>query len=429
MRKIHSLLVNNRSFLIIWCFVSAFGTYFCMYAFRKSFSSGLYTGYELAGFSYKTVLVITQVFGYMISKFIGIKIIAELRKPHRIWLIISLILFSELALIGFGFVPYPYNFIFLFFNGLPLGMVWGIIFSFLEGRRITEFIVSGLCLNLVIGSGILKSIYISINMNFLIDEFWMPALIGLFFLPFFLFFVWMLNKIPNPTQSDEVHRTKRVPMSKKEKSEVITKFGFPLLLILLIYTLLTALRDFRDNFYLEIYKQLGEPFDQNTFAQNELIVGLIVVLILISVGSIRNNKKALKFIYLLVFLGIICCGIVTWLFENNKLTIQQWMIFLGISLFLPYLVLQTLYFERLISVFKIKANAGFFVCICDASGYLGSVFLMCYKEFGSKDLSWVLVLKQMSYFISLISFFCLIGSYLILKTQSKIPKRTKFSAA
>ena len=57
--------------------VAAFGTYFCMYAFRKPFTAAEFAGYEWGGLGYKTLLVTAQVLGYTLSKFIGIKVIAE----------------------------------------------------------------------------------------------------------------------------------------------------------------------------------------------------------------------------------------------------------------------------------------------------------------------------------------------------------------
>lgn len=140
--------------------IASFGAYFCMYAFRKPFNTGLYEEFELWGMGYKTVLIISQVAGYMISKFLGIKVISELRASQRIRLILELILFAEGALLGFGLIPFPFNFVLLFFNGLPLGMVWGVVFSFLEGRRATEIISFGLSISLIVASGILKTIYL-----------------------------------------------------------------------------------------------------------------------------------------------------------------------------------------------------------------------------------------------------------------------------
>ena len=37
-----------------FCIVAAFGTYFCMYAFRKPFTAGTFTGQTLLGIEAKT---------------------------------------------------------------------------------------------------------------------------------------------------------------------------------------------------------------------------------------------------------------------------------------------------------------------------------------------------------------------------------------
>ena len=49
----------------------------------------------------------------------------------------------------FAIVPPPYNVIFLFTNGLPLGMVWGMVFGYLEGRRFTEVLGAGLSVSFI----------------------------------------------------------------------------------------------------------------------------------------------------------------------------------------------------------------------------------------------------------------------------------------
>ena len=159
MKFLKHLLDTSKPFFIAWCMIAAFGTYFCMYAFRKPFNAGTYEGLTLWGGSYKIVLIISQVIGYMLSKFIGIKVISELKAASRSQLIIGLILFAEIALLLFGLIPHPYNFVCLFLNGLPLGMIWGIVFSYLEGRRFTEILAIGLSVSLIVSSGMLKTIY------------------------------------------------------------------------------------------------------------------------------------------------------------------------------------------------------------------------------------------------------------------------------
>lgn len=76
-----------------------------MYAFRKPFTAGTFDGIYLAGVGYKTVLVTSQVFGYTVSKFIGIKYVSELRASQRAVGILVLIAVAECALLLFAIVP------------------------------------------------------------------------------------------------------------------------------------------------------------------------------------------------------------------------------------------------------------------------------------------------------------------------------------
>lgn len=88
---------------------------------------------DFFGMDYKTATSIVQISGYFISKLIGIKVISELKKENRLKFIILSVAVAELSLVLFGALPRPLNVFALFFNGLSLGCMWGVIFSFLEG--------------------------------------------------------------------------------------------------------------------------------------------------------------------------------------------------------------------------------------------------------------------------------------------------------
>jgi hypothetical protein len=66
-----------------WAMFAAFATYFCMYMFRKPFTAASYQGETIADWDQKSVLVGTQVLGYLISKLIGVKVISQMRPSHR----------------------------------------------------------------------------------------------------------------------------------------------------------------------------------------------------------------------------------------------------------------------------------------------------------------------------------------------------------
>lgn len=396
--RLKEALSRSNTFFIIWAVFASFGAYFCMYAFRKPFNAGLYQGLELGEVSYKAILIISQVAGYTLSKFAGIKVISELKHNARVKLVIGLILVAELALLFFGMVPYPYNFVFLFMNGLPLGMVYGVVFSFLEGRRFTEMLAMGLNISVVVASGILKTTYIEVHDIFPgISEFWMPFFMGLLFLPLFLMFVWMLSVIPKPTAEDIALRTERVPMTSEDKRLVMRQFGFPIVCLVIFYATLVVVRDFRDNFTIEIWNEIDSHWGSSVLTTTEMITGIVVLVIIGALAFVRDNHTGFKLTYLILFGGIVLIGVGTLLFEKSVISGFYWMLLVGLGLFLAYTVLQTVVFERMIALFRIKANAGYFVYICESIGYMGSVALLLYKEFFMKDLGWSRVLMQFSY--------------------------------
>ena len=411
MGLIKKLLADSKYFFIAWCMVAAFGTYFCMYAFRKPFNAGIYEGLSLWGIHYKIVLIIAQVFGYMISKFIGIKVISELKSTSRSKLIIGLILFAEIALLFFGWTPHPYNFVFLFMNGLPLGMIWGIVFSYLEGRKFTEVLAIGLSISLIVSSGMLKTIYFDVHEWFpAVSEFWMPFLMGMFFLSLFLLFVWMLSVIPAPSQEDIIARAPRLPMTNTDKKNVFRKYGWGLLCFIILYTFLATLRDFRDNFTVEIWSEIDPGWDKNVFTQTEAITSVIVLAVIGSLSVIKNNFRGFWVVNGITGTGSMITALATFLFQRHILSPCWWLLLVGTGPFSAYMPMQIALFERLIAHFRITANAGFFVYLCDSIGYMGSVLLLLYKEFFMEKMSWSLVLMKFTYLQAAISLVLLAGA-------------------
>ena len=87
-----------------------------MYAFRKPFSVNSYTELDQEHWlvSLKIALILLQVFGYLVAKLIGVKVIAEMQYANRAKTILWMILSAELALIFFAISPSPINVIWLF---------------------------------------------------------------------------------------------------------------------------------------------------------------------------------------------------------------------------------------------------------------------------------------------------------------------------
>jgi hypothetical protein len=71
------------------------------------------------------------------------------------------------------------------------------------------------------------------------------------------------------------------------------------------------------------------------------------------------------------------------------------------GLYLGYVPINCVLFDRLIAAIGQAATAGFLIYVADASGYAGSVALMLYKNFGSPELSWLTFFIQASYVMSI----------------------------
>lgn len=381
----------------IFAISASFLTYACMYAFRKPFSAAGFEGLELFGLEFKTVLIISQVIGYTLSKFLGIKFVSEMPPNRRIGTILGLIAFSEVALLGLWKAPISWAWVFLFANGLPLGMVWGLVFSFLEGRRNSELLGAGLSVSFIVSSGVVKSTGRYLMLEFGLTDFSMPFFTGLLFVPLLLLSLWALHKIPPPTLEDEEERTKRVPMHRAERWDFFKRFWPGLILLVIVYMSLTAYRDLRDNYALEIFEAIGYVDDAAIFTQTEAPIALVVLIIIASLMLIKDNQKALRINHYIIAAGIALIGLSTLAFSAQWISPYWWMVLIGLGSYLGYVPFNCILFDRFIATYKTAANAGFLIYLADSFGYLSSVGLLIFKNFFQAEISWYHFFLKFSY--------------------------------
>lgn len=404
MKNIQFRFIINASFAV-------FITYLCMYAFRKPFTAASYKGLFLFGIDYKVVLIIFQLIGYTISKTLGIKFVSELKKEKRVQLLLLLLSFALISLLFFALVPYPYNALFLFFNGLPLGMIWGVVFSFIEGRRSTELLGAIMASSFIVSSGIVKTSGVWVLTKVNSNEMEMPFITALLYIPLLIIGIFLLQRIQPPTIDDHQERTERIPMNSEQRKKFFHSFYFGIILSILMYVLLTIFRDMRDNFAIEFWNSIGYHQSPQILTLTEIPVAVLVMLVISVMIFIKDNKIAFYSTFWITLLGGILLILTSISFYLKIINGTLWMIITGFSMYLPYIAFHSLFFERWIAYFKYKSNTGYLMSMADTAGYLGSTFILLIKSFATPDITWSLYFTYIGLIIGIILIVITISNY------------------
>lgn len=420
----------NPVVFVMFAGLAGFCAYFSMYAFRKPFTAATFdavAGWDFA-LDYKIALVIAQVAGYALSKLIGVKVIAEMRPERRAAAIVLLIGFSWIALVLFAVVPAPWNVAALFLNGLPLGLIWGLVFGFMEGRRTSEVLGAILCASFILSSGVVKSVGKTLMDGWQVSEFWMPAAVGVVFMPLLAISVMALAALPPPSAADEAERVARRPMMARQRAAFLAAHWPMLVLLVGAYVMLTAFRDLRDNFAAEIWQALGYGDAASVFTASEGPVAVLSLVVMAVLIAVKNNGRALLFMHGVILSGFAILGASTLAYQQGLLSPIAWMIAGGAGLYLAYTPFNAMLFDRMIAYSGTVATAGFLIYVADATGYLGSVALLLFRNFAAVDLPWLPFFIAAAYATSAAGLVFVSGAAILLLNGRKEGKRTNHTA-
>lgn len=370
--------------------LAAFCVYFAMYAFRKPVMAVAFADQPPLWhlLDYKATLIIAQAVGYALSKMLGVKVVAEHRSDRRARLILSLVAASWAALLGFALLPARFGPLCLFLNGLPLGMIWGLVFRYLEGRRVSELLAAMLTASFILSSGATRTVGALLVQHGL-SPFWMPAVAGLSFAPVLVVALAVLARTPPPDAQDRAERGVRAPMDRAARHAYLQAHALPLTALVAGYTILAALRDFRDNFAAEIWTELGNGTPAAMFSLTEIPVTLVVLAGLALLAMVRSNLRALLAIHAaILFGGLLLCG-ATALFNWGAIGPVAWMTLTGLGIYSAYAPFSAVLFDRMMSLSRSPGNAGFLIYVADSFGYVGSVALLLLRELAEDRACWL----------------------------------------
>ena len=312
--------------------------------------------------------------------------------------------------------------------------MWGVIFSFLEGRRTTDILASIMGVSMALSSGVAKSLGLYALNDLGVSEFWMPALVGALAFPLLCFMGWMMTKFPAPTQADIAARSKRVTLDGHQRWRLFVKF-MPLLLMLFgANLLLTVQRDIKEDFIVCIIDV--SQVSSWAFAYLDSIATVVLLGAFALLSAVGNHLRALCLILIFSAIGM---GTVAFLgAEGEALDIPTtaWLFLQTFCIDIAYLSFQTIFFERFIACFKVKGNVGFFIITIacfkvkgnvgffiitiDFVGYLGTLCLLLFKEFQAPHIDWTSFYNAMSVYIGIACCVAFAGSivYIINKVYN-----------
>ncbi len=413
-----SLLSKDKSIALYAALVS-FGTYVFIFGFRKSFTVCTFDGMTFGPIAYKTALVISQMLGYLLAKFYGIRFISGMQKVNRYKIIFLLTGIAWAAWLLFAVVPAPYNVVFLFINGFPLGMLWGVVFSYVEGRKSTDFIGAALAVSFIFSAGWVKSVGGWLMLQFHISEFWVPFCTGLVFALPLVICVYGLEKVPPPSPEDELLRAQRIPMTGADRKSLLLQYLPGIIAFVVIYLFATIFRDIRDNFSADMWKEMGYGSKPEVFTQTEIPITIFILILMGAVVVLKNSFKALMVAHVFILFGFIIAGTSTYFFTHQLLAPFWWMLWVGLGLYLVYIPFNSIFFDRLIAAFSMKGNVGFFIYLADSVGYVGSVGVMLFKEGMKVQLKWTQFFSQSVMILSLVGVFITLYAMYYFFSKSK----------
>ena len=411
MMKLHLSTANRQMpdwLFVLWAGGTALLSYSLVYALRKPFTAAEFSGLQVFGMDYKIAVSIVQLIGYVTAKMLGIKFISELRPEGRLRFIVGSALLSEVSLLAFALLPLPLNIMALFFNGLSLGCMWGVIFSFLEGRRTTDILASIMGVSMALSSGVAKSMGLYALHTLHVSEFWMPALIGALAFPLLCLTGWTMTRFPKPSAADVSQRTRRAPLNGRQRWALFCRFMPLLLMLFAANMLLTVQRDIKEDFIVCIVDV--RTVSEWVFAQVDTISTILLLGIFALLGLMRSHLAVLVLLLGLSTLGVGTLAYIGANFHALGISTETWLFLQSICIDVAYLSFQTIFFERFIACFRINGNVGFFIITIDFVGYLGTLALLVFKETMASGIRWSEFYNQISVAFGVLCCLAFVGS-------------------
>jgi hypothetical protein len=235
----------------------------------------------------------------------------------------------------------------------------------------------------------------------------------------------MLKQLPPPSAADRVERVEREPMGRAARGAFLREFGPGLGLMCLAYFFLTAYRDYRDNYQVELFDGLGYAYGSNKtiISRAETVVMLGVMGVLALLNLVKENRRGLMAAFGVMTAGLLTLGAATLLHQAGVLSGFWWMTLTGLGSYLAYVPYGSVLFDRLMASTSVAGTAVFAIYLADSIGYTGSVGVQLYKDLMAHGQS------RLGFFVGFTWFMCVLGSACLAASAAYFWRKTRPGAA
>mgnify|MGYP001607352321 CR=1 FL=1 len=212
-------------------------------------------------------------------------------------------------------------------------------------------------------------------------------------------------------------------MTGLDRMAFVKKFLGGLVMLCLAYFFLTAYRDFRDNYQVEMFDSLGYSHADNkaviTKAETLVMFGVMAAMAMLNL--VKDNRRGLIGAYVVMISGLVILGVSTLLMQAKMINGFWWMTLTGLGSYLAYVPYGSVLFDRLMATTRFVGTAVFAIYVADSIGYTGSVGVQLYKDLGQSGVSRLSFFVGFTYVLSILGVICMVGSLVYFLRKAKPP--------
>eukprot|EP01083_Nonionella_stella_P022639 62610_1 len=380
--RLHLLQSENSAG--IYVLIMSIFAYFCVYALRIPLFVSSYEGETLGQMPLKDALALAQTVGLVVGKIFSLKYSPVLKRHQWRPALNLIILGSTVSTVGLAVPNNTIRVLSIFISSVWVSPTWGIFLRYTEGRQMSDAMLASFNFSFIAASGIWRSIG-SALLNYGISQWWMPLIASSVSFCGFYICLSFLDLAPDPTVAEQAKRSKRKPASTKDQLAFCSHWWLGLLGLILMYSLFSTLRVFRDFFNPEIWQSFTKgDVPSSVYTITEIPVGLSIPLSLIFLYKVEDNTVALFGIFGYIICGCVILGVGTLLFTFEVVSGFFWMILLGFGVFMVYVPLGSIIYERLMAVSSESITMSFLSYISDLCGSSATSVLLIYRSFAPK---------------------------------------------